>query len=177
MQRQATKPLIESAPEVRAICSAGITRRSYDPVRLPPWPLPSAPLRPLPHHARVSPDYPNHCSDVPCPIPRRIERVRVSISSPLMQPSQLGRFVGIRIVTFEACSGFTRVTARRIAQPRKAAFVTRLRPTRLPGQTARQLPDQSTTLRVEPSSTSPIWEAPRLCRGGSRSLTFQGVHR
>jgi hypothetical protein len=27
------------------------------------------------------------------------------------------RRVGIRIVTFEACSGFTRVTARRIAQP------------------------------------------------------------
>ena len=25
--------------------------------------------------------------------------------------------VGIRIVTFEACSGFTHVTARRIAQP------------------------------------------------------------
>src|SRR5262249_60750912 len=27
------------------------------------------------------------------------------------------RRIGIRIVTFEACSGFTRVTARRIAQP------------------------------------------------------------
>src|SRR3984885_13904555 len=62
--------------------------------------------------------------------------------------------VGIRIVTFEACSGFTRVTARRIAQPPKAAFVTRLQPCRLPGRTARQLPDQSTTLWVESSSTS-----------------------
>jgi hypothetical protein len=41
----------------------------------------------------------------------------VSIASPLMQPSPNGRRVGIRIVTFEACSGFTRVTARRIAQP------------------------------------------------------------
>ena len=30
---------------------------------------------------RVSPDYPNHLSDVPCPLPRRIERVRVSIAS------------------------------------------------------------------------------------------------
>jgi len=31
-----------SAPEVRALCSAGITRsqRSYDPVRLPTWPPP-----------------------------------------------------------------------------------------------------------------------------------------
>jgi hypothetical protein len=40
----------ESTPEVRALCSAGITRpqRSYDPVRLPPWPPPVATLRPLP---------------------------------------------------------------------------------------------------------------------------------
>src|SRR5262249_33950140 len=56
-------------------------------------------------------------------------------------------------VTFEACSGFTRVTARRIAQLPKATFVTRLQPLRLPARAARQLPDQSTTLRVESSST------------------------
>jgi hypothetical protein len=55
---------------------------------------------------------------------------------------------------YKACSGFTHVTARRIAQPPKAAFVTRLQPCRLPGRTARQLPDQSTTLWVESSSTS-----------------------
>ena len=55
--------------------------------------------------------------------------------------------------TFEACSGFTRVTARRIAQPPKAAFVTRLQPFRLPSRAARQLPDQPTTLWVDPSST------------------------
>src|SRR3981189_3858116 len=35
----------------------------------------------------------------------------------------------------------------------KAAFVTRLQPCRLPGRTARQLPDQSTTLWVDSSST------------------------
>jgi hypothetical protein len=34
-----------------------------------------------------------------------------------MQPSPNGRRVGIRVVTFEACSGFTHVTARQIAQP------------------------------------------------------------
>src|SRR5882672_11469656 len=68
---------------------------------------------------RVSPDYPNHHSGVPCPLPGRIAWVRVSIASPLVQPSPNGRRVGIRIVTFEACSGFTRVTARRIAQPPK----------------------------------------------------------
>jgi hypothetical protein len=79
--------------------------------------------------------------------------VRVSIASPLARPSPNGRRVGIRIVTFEACSGFTHVTARRIAQPPEAAFVTRLQPFRLPGRAARQLPDQSTTLGVESSST------------------------
>ena len=57
------------------------------------------------------------------------------------------------LVTFEACSGFTHVTARRIAQPPKATFVARLRPGRLPDQAARQLPDLSTIIRVEPSST------------------------
>jgi hypothetical protein len=79
--------------------------------------------------------------------------VRVSITSPLVQPSPNGRRVGIRIVTFEACSGFTRVTARRIAQPPKVTFVTRLRSRQLPSETARQLPDLSTIIRVEPSST------------------------
>src|SRR3979411_2360389 len=78
----------------------------------------------------------------------------VSIASPLTRPSPNGRRVGIRIVTFEACSGFTHVTARRIAQPPKATFVTRLQPFRFPGRAARQLPDQSTTLWVESSSTS-----------------------
>jgi len=62
--------------------------------------------------------------------------------------------IGIRIVTFEACSGFTRVTARRIAQPPKVTFVTRLQSRQLPSETARQLPDLSTIIRVEPSSTS-----------------------
>ena len=92
------------------------------------------------------PRCPHHPSGVPCPLPRRIERVHLSIASPSVRPFPFCRRVGIRISTFEACSGFTRVTARRIAQPPKAAFVTRLRSGRLPNQTARQLPEQSTTL-------------------------------
>ena len=44
-----------------------------------------------------------------------------------MLPSPIDRRVGIRIDTFEACSDFTRVTARWIAQQPKAAFVARLR--------------------------------------------------
>ena len=99
------------------------------------------------------PIYSNHLSDVPCPLPRRIERVRVSIASPLMQPSPVSRRVGIRIVPFEACSGFTHVTAHQIAQSPAATFVTRLQPCRLPSRAARQLPDQSTILWVDSSST------------------------
>lgn len=45
------------------------------------------------------------------------------------------------------------VTARWIAQSPKATFVARLPPVRLLVQAARQLPDQSTTLWVESSST------------------------
>ena len=77
----------------------------------------------------------------------------MSITSPLVLPSPNGRRVGICIVTFEACSGFTRVTARRIAQPPKVTFVTRLQPCQLPSRAARQLPDLSTIIQVEPSST------------------------
>ena len=41
-------------------------------------------------HNRSPPITTNHLSDVPCLLPRRIERVRVSIASPLMQPSPDG---------------------------------------------------------------------------------------
>src|ERR1700757_1259142 len=47
------------------------------------------------------PRYPHHPSGVPCPIPRRIGRVRLSISSPSVRPSPFCRRVGIRISTFE----------------------------------------------------------------------------
>jgi hypothetical protein len=49
----------------------------------------------------------NHPTDVPCPLPRRIAWVRVSIASPHVRPSPNDRRVGIHIRTFEACSGFT----------------------------------------------------------------------
>jgi len=87
------------------------------------------------------------------------ERVHLSIASPsraAFPHSQQGRRP--RQKCFEACSGFTRVTARWIAQPPEAAFVTRLRRSQLPNHAARQLPDQSTTIWVEPSST----DTPRL---------------
>src|SRR3954447_22318626 len=90
---------------------------------------------------------------MPCPLPRRTRRVRASVASPSAWPSPLLRRVGIRDFTFEACSGFTHVTACRIARSPKATFVTRLRPGGLPLRTARQLPAQPTTRWVEPSST------------------------
>src|SRR5215218_4086583 len=101
------------------------------------------------------------------PYPGGSRRVHVSIASPLTRPSPFPRRVGIRIFTFEACSGFTRVTARWIAQPPKAAFVTRLQPSQLPDQAAHQLPEQSTTLRVEPSSTGDTRRRGALGNSGS----------
>src|SRR5262249_6361156 len=143
-------------PKVRALCSAGITRppRSNDPVRLPLWPSPKSDVEAATLAHNGSPlTTTNHPSDVLCPLPRRIKRVRVSITSSLMLHSPNGRRVCIRIVTFEACSGFTRVTARGIAQPPKVTFVTRLQSRQSPSETARQLPDLSTIIWVEPSST------------------------
>ena len=64
-----------------------------------------------------------------------------SIASPSVRPSPLRWRVGIRIFTFEACSDFTHITARWIAQPPKATFVTRLQISQLPNRPARQLPD------------------------------------
>src|SRR6516162_4362108 len=93
----------------------------------------------------------------------------MSIASPSVRPSPLCRRVGIRDFTFEACSGFTRVTARRVAQPPKAAFVTRLRSGQLPNQTARQLPDLSTTIWVDSASTG----YPCLC--GAHSEIRDGL--
>jgi hypothetical protein len=61
--------------------------------------------------------------------------------------------VGVLHFTFEACSGFTRVTARKMAQSPKAALVKRLQYSRLPEHIARQLPDLPSVIWVEPSAT------------------------
>jgi len=66
---------VQSAPEVRALSSASITRppRSYGPLRLPSDPPPLRRWGCQPRSRRVSPDYAHHPSNVPCPLPRRIE--------------------------------------------------------------------------------------------------------
>src|SRR3954462_474559 len=141
--------------------SKGPFLRQHDPASPVVWPSPT-PVRPaacaavgLPAPSRDGSPPMTRTTLPPCraPDPGGSRRVPVSIASPLTRPSPFPRRVGIRIFTFEACSGFTRVTARWIAEPPRAAFVTRLRPGRFPGQAARQLPEQSTTLWVEPSST------------------------
>ena len=111
-------------------------------------------LRPLPSPATGLPRCSNHHAYVLCPLPRRIGTDACVDCFPIPRglPQNSG-WVTIRIVLFEACSGFTRVTARTLAQPPKAAFVTGLRRDQLPGHAARQLPAQSTTRWVEPSST------------------------
>ena len=113
-----------------------------------------------------------HPSDMPCPLPRWTGTgASVGCFPVPLRPSPLFRRVGVHDFTFEACSGFTRVTARRIAQPPKAAFVTRLRPARLPDQTARQLPESNRQLSgwiLPPLVNRAVWGARRVedGRGG-----------
>ena len=136
-------------PKVRVLCSAGVTqpRHSYDPVRLPPWPLPSATLRPLPSPTTGLPRLPEppFRRAVPTtPADRAGAHVR-------LLPAPVGAFPVWQVGRHPHCHFALR--ARRIAQPPKATFVARLRPGRFPDQAARQLPDLSTTIRVEPFST------------------------
>ena len=98
------------------------------------------------------PDYPPYLSHAPRPLPRRIGQAHMSMPSLSARPSPLHCRVGIHIAPFETCSGFTHLTAHRIAQPPKATFVARLRPRQLPGDAARQLPDSWTSIWMEPSS-------------------------
>ena len=137
--------LFESTPEVRALCSAGITRphSSYDPVRRPPG------LPPFPAFGAATPrqNGPPPITRPPLPTcrahyPGGSRWVRMSVASPSPRPSPKVRRVGIRDFTFEACSGFTRVTAHRLAQPPKAAFVAGLRPSGYPDK---PLPATSST--------------------------------
>src|SRR5215468_11156641 len=89
----------------------------------------------------------------------------MSITSPSARPSPIAGRVGIRDFTFEACSGFTHVTARPVAQPPKAAFVTRLRSYK------RRMPTRSCVICTFES----------LSRGGSgqppRPRVMRGVPR
>jgi hypothetical protein len=77
------------------------------------------------------PGRPGRATGLPCcqsprayvlrPLPRRAERSsRVGVSDRPRRPSSIERRLGARIQPFEACSGFTRVAARTLADPPKA---------------------------------------------------------
>jgi hypothetical protein len=119
----------ESLPEVRVLPSAGVTqpRQYYDPVQRPQGPSSRRCRRRDLRPERASPNYPAHPSDMPCPLPRSTgTSASVGCFPAPREHSPLFRRVGVHDFTFEACSGFTHVTANRIAQPPMAAFVTRL---------------------------------------------------
>ena len=142
-------------PKVRVLCSAAITRpqRSYDPVRLPPWPSPKATSRPLPSPLTGLPRLPEppFRRAVPTtPADRAGARVDCFPTHTAFPKWQEGRHPHCH---FRGLHRLHSVTARRIAQPPKVTFVTRLQPNQLPSQAARQLPDLSTIIRVESSST------------------------
>jgi hypothetical protein len=100
------------------------------------------------YQSRASPTDPDHLPCMLCSLPRWIGpgarwlssgALPRPVSSLPVQPSPFFRRVGIHIVTFEACSSFTRVTACKVAHPPYVGFIARLRPRRFPGSNARKL--------------------------------------
>jgi hypothetical protein len=73
-------------------------------------------------------------------------RVPARVSSLSVLPSPLSGRVGVHILTFEACSSFTRVTACRVAHPPYVGFIARLRPGQFPSSDARKLPSSTNNL-------------------------------
>ena len=85
------------------------------------------------------------CGPVQVLVGWRVARSR-AVSSLSVLPSPLSGRVGVHIVTFEACSSFTRVTACRVAHPPYVGFIARLRPGQFPGSDARKLPSSTNNL-------------------------------
>ena len=108
-----------------------------------------ASLRPLPSPATGLPRLRDPLSRRAVPItPADRSRCVCRLLPQTVLPSPYSGRVGVRDFPFEACSGFTHVTARRFARPPKAAFVAGLQPGWLPIKAARQLPGQPTIARV-----------------------------
>ena len=134
---------VESAPEVRVLPSAGVTqpRQYYDPVRHPQGPSSRRCRRRDLHPTRASPNYPAHPSDMPCPLPRwtRTGAIVGCFPAPLGLPRYSGGSASMTSLSRPAQASLTLRPAGLLNRP-KAAFVTRLRPARLPDRAARQLP-------------------------------------
>ena len=153
-------------PEVRVLPSPGITRlpRYCDPLRVPAEPPSLARAWELTcARTGVPPIAQTTCPACRAHYPGGPEPVPASVTSRSVRPSPFLRRVGVHDFTFEACSGFTHVTAGRVARPPMVAFVTRLRLGPLPAQAACQLPDLPTTIWVGLAPTSDLrrWGALR----------------
>jgi hypothetical protein len=85
------------------------------------------------------PRFATNLPHVPFPLPRRtVKSALVDCLPSTQRPSPKFRRVGIRNFTFEACSGFTHVTAHGFASPpKRRALSPRLRSHRLLRATAR----------------------------------------
>jgi hypothetical protein len=77
--------------------------------------------------------------------------------------------VGIRIATFEACSGFTRVTAHWLAQPRKRSLS--------PGLPFARSPEQAACQRLDQTGYYRGGTFPPLVTGACRAHRAKSRHR
>jgi len=81
----------------------------------------------------------------------------LSVSSPFARPSPVNGRVGIHDFTFEACSGFTRITACKVASPPNGGLLSRgSGPASYPSKPLGSYPVLPTTTRVDPPSTDDL---------------------
>ena len=111
------------------------------PCPTPAWTIAMAMSEARPPSPRVSPNYPTHPSNMPCPLPRWT-RTGASVGCfpvPRGLPRYSGGSASMTSLSRPAQASLALRPAGLLNRP-KAAFVTRLRPDRLPDQAARQLP-------------------------------------
>jgi hypothetical protein len=115
--------LVRARPEPGPLSSTGVSQlpRYYGPLRRLPRPPLTGPVPGRPGRATGLPCCQSPRAYVLRPLPRRAERSsRVGVSDRPRRPSSNERRLGARIQSFGACSGFTRVAARTLADPPKA---------------------------------------------------------
>ena len=132
-------PSSTSTPEVRVLSSTGVTQlhRYHDPARLPLEPMPYGTVEAatLAQHG-PPPLARSPVSTCRAHYPGGPVQVRLSAASPDRAAFPELRAGRVHNFPFEACSGFIRITARRVARPPEAdregqAFVAGLRSSRL----------------------------------------------